>query len=153
MGIDDVTREKLYARLSDEDRSILERYREMNTNSNDELKLYAITVKGPSHGKKENEVWEIFERLHIGILNDVYTEKELYEYFERVLERGETTSIELAMFWESRWRGHKIGLMEDNEEGTYFDFRDFDEEEVEEYKQKFVEKYESRITKELYKNR
>ena len=37
MDIDDVTREKLYARLSDEDRSILERYREVNANSNDEL--------------------------------------------------------------------------------------------------------------------
>ena len=77
----------------------------------------------------------------------MYTERELYEYFERVVERSKELLVSFERYWEREWKRHKVGLMDNNEKGTCFDFRDFDEEEIEEYKQDFMEMYENRITK------
>lgn len=146
MDINDVTREKLHTKLSDEDRYILERYREMNTNSNDELELYSITIKGFPRENERNKMYKTVEKLHLGILYDIYTERELYRYFERVIERSGNL-LNLEECWEFAWKDHKVGMMDNDEKGTYFDFRGFDKEEEEEHKQEFMDKYENRMTK------
>lgn len=132
------TRGKLYARLNDEDRSILERYSESNGRPNDELELYNITVGGFSPLWETKKVQEVIGKLHVEIFNDVYTERELYEYFERVFKRSGFHPSELNCHWEDEWQLEK-------------DF--MDKEENDEYKQKFMEKYENRITKEYGERR
>lgn len=150
VNVNGAARERLYAQLSDEDRKILKYYRRVNGNPNGELELYNITVKGCLYEYKESEEdkgREFVERLHGGILLGVYTEKELYEYFERIFERSGYSLLLLGKYWEEKWEKHKIGLIDNDEKGTRFNFDDANDEEIEEWKKEIMEKYENRITK------
>src|SRR5699024_6638084 len=105
--IDGVTRGKLYARLSDEDRSIIERYGNGIGRVSDEKRLYSITTEGFPIDYDEDDIQDFISDMHIEILNDVYTERELYEYFERIFERTDFPLKPVDLFWEEEWEWQK----------------------------------------------
>lgn len=129
---------RLYARLSDEDRSILERNQDIGK---DEVEMYH-RVTGGFDSKfminKRRSFESMIKGIQIDMLNDVYTEREVYEFFARAFERGGLSKSKLDYFWEEEWQSQK-------------DF--MDKEDDDEYEQKFMEKYENRITKEYGKIR
>lgn len=130
---------RLYARLSDEDRSILERFRKPTDRYSDEVRMYNLTTKGLSYDDDYN-MQEIISEMHLEILNDVYTERELYDYFSRMFERNDYPQSLLNSYWEKEWQSLKTFIYDD----------DCDEEEWE-IKQKNKEMYENRITKNMVK--
>lgn len=140
MDIDKVIRGRLYARLSDEDRSILERFRKTTDRLSDERKLYSITTEGFPKDYDEDDIQNFITDMHSDILIDVYTERELYEYFKRVFERTDFSLKPLDYFWEREWQSVKM-LIDDDDYG----------EEEWEIKQKDEEKYNNRITKNMIK--
>ena len=140
MDIDGVIKGRLYARLSDEDRSILERFRKPTDKYSDEKRLYSITTEGFPKDYDEEKIQDFIADMHRNILIDVYTERELYEYFERIFERTDFPLKPLDYFWEREWQSVKM-LIDDD---------DYDEEEWE-IKQKDEEMYENRITKNMVK--
>ena len=147
--INNMTRGKLYARLSDEDRSIMERYRKPNGSYSKELSLYNMTVRGFSLGCSKERIQRTIEDMHDEILEDVYTEKELYEYFERVFERTNFVLEPLDYYWEKVWQSHKEKKI-DNYDGTviqWYIYYGYNEETWEKRKQEVMKKYENRITK------
>lgn len=148
-SINNISKGKLYARLSDEDRSIIERYKKASGGRNEELVFYNMTVRGFSSGYSVKGIQYIIGRMHSEILNDVYTEKELYEYFERVFERTDSVLRPLDYYWEKAWQRYKEKVInedfEDSLEGYIFGI--YDEEEWEKRRQEKMEEYENRITK------
>lgn len=129
---------RLYARLSDEDRSVLERSQDIGK---DEVEMYH-RVTGGFDSKfminKRRSFESMIKGIQIDMLNDVYTEREVYDFFARAFERGGLSKSKLDYFWEEEWQSQK-------------DF--MDKEDDDEYEQKFMEKYENRITKEYGKIR
>ena len=146
--INEMTRRKLYARLSDEDRSILERYRKSIDRFSDEKKLYSITTEGFPEDYDEDDIQEFISKMFIGMKEGVCTERELYEYFERVCERSEMI-IKLDYFWEEEWQRYKEKVINEDFEGSLEGdiLRIYDEEEWEKRRQEKMEEYENRITK------
>lgn len=146
--INEMTRGKLYARLSDEDRSILERYRKSIDRFSDEKKLYSITTEGFPEDYDEDDIQEFISKMFIGMKEGVCTERELYEYFERVCERSEMI-IKLDYFWEEEWQRYKEKVINEDFEGSLEGdiLRIYDEEEWEKRRQEKMEEYENRITK------
>lgn len=140
MDIDGVIRGRLYARLSDEDRSILERYQKPTDRLSDEKRLYSITTEGFPKDYDEEKIQDFIADMHHNILIDVYTERELYEYFKRVFERTDFSLKPLDYFWEEEWQSVKM-LIDDDDYG----------EEEWEIKQRDMEMYENRITKNMVK--
>ena len=139
VDVDRVIKGRLYARLSDEDRSILERFRKLTDRYSDEVRMYNLTTKGLSYDDDYN-MQEIISEMHLEILNDVYTERELYDYFSRMFERNDYPQSLLNSYWEKEWQSLKTYIYDD----------DCDEEEWE-IKQKNKEMYENRITKNMVK--
>lgn len=135
VDVDRVINGRLYARLSDEDRSILERFKKPTDRYSDEARMYNLTTRGLSYDNDDN-MQEIISDMHIEILNDVYTERELYDYFSRMFERIDYPQSLLNSYWEKEWQSLKTFIYDD----------DCDEEEWE-IKQKHGEMYENRITK------
>lgn len=132
MNIDKITRGRLYARLSDEDRSILERFKKPIDEYSDEGRMYNITTRGLSY--YDDNIQKIISDMHLEILNDVYTERELYDYFSRMFERIGYSQSLLNSYWEKEWQAHKEYM---------------DDEEDSELKRKDEKKYENRITKNM----
>lgn len=139
VDVDRVINGRLYARLSDEDRSILERFKKPTDRYSDEVRMYNLTTRGLSYDNDDN-MQEIISDMHIEILNDVYTERELYDYFSRMFERIDYPQSLLNSYWEKEWQSLKTFIYDD----------DCDEEEWE-IKQKHAEMYENRITKNMVK--
>src|SRR5699024_2056309 len=110
----------------------------------DEKRLYSITTEGFPIDYDEDDIQDFISDMHIEILNDVYTERELYEYFERIFERTDFPLKPLDLFWEEEWEWQK-SLGED------VDYEEWNEEKIKKYEQKFMEKYENRITKNMVK--
>lgn len=148
-SINNISRGKLYARLSDEDRSIIERYRKPNGSFSKELDFYNMTVKGFPLEYGEKKIQCIIGKMLDEILNDVYTEKELYEYFERVFERTDFVLSPLEYYWEKAWQRYKEKVINEDFEGSLegFILGIYDEEEWEKRRQEKMEEYENRITK------
>lgn len=146
--INDITRGKMYARLSDEDRSILERYQKPNGESSDERKLYNVTLKGFPREWGKDDIQEFISKMFIRMKEGFCTERELYEYFERVCERSEMI-IKLDYFWEEEWQRYKEKVINEDFEGSLAGdiLRIYDEEEWEKRRQEKMEEYENRITK------
>lgn len=148
-SINNISRGKLYARLSDEDRSIIERYRKPNGSFSKELDFYNMTVKGFPLEYGEKKIQCVIGKMLDEILNDVYTEKELYEYFERVFERTDFVLSPLEYYWEKAWQNHKVEKLDDKEKSDFelYYLLGYGKETWEKHKQKFMKMYENRITK------
>lgn len=160
MDINDMTRGRLYARLSDEDRSILERYSKtifkndddrklyiVKGKNDDEMELYNVTVGGFPGQYNESEIQAFISKIFVSMRDGFCTEKELYEYFERVCERSEML-VKLDCVWENEWQKYKKEVIDEKFEDNFeCCLGILNEEEWEKRRQEKMEEYENRITK------
>lgn len=161
MDINDMTRGRLYARLNDEDRSILERYSKtifkndddrklyiVKGKNDDEMELYNVTVGGFPGQYNESEIQAFISKMFVSMRDGFCTEKELYEYFERVCERSEML-VKLDYVWEEEWQRYKEKVIDEDFKGSLEGdiLRMYNEEEWEKRRQEKMEEYENRITK------
>lgn len=132
---------RLYARLSEEDRSIMERSQDF---VKDEAEMYHRISGGFNDtimARNKGGFEDIIKGMQVEILNDVYTEEELYNFFARAFERSGLSKDKLNYVWEDGWQDTKRGIIDEDERNGIDD----------EDSRKIREMYENRITKNMVK--